>query len=249
MRILCWTGWSSSPAIPDPVSRLLFFLLLVAVAALGAHLYLTQPAASPDLATREVNRESVKIVAVMPPQAAAHEAEETRRAMQILAGAACVEMYGIAPADLPRARDAFAALHLGDRLMERRIEDITRYWVFVPPAADRRTADLTIANLRRQGVNDISVRPDNAISLGVFSSEDAARRFLATIEAKGVRGAEAGAFVKELREVTLLVREPDTETVARLTIMQRDFANSKLHAVSCPASGAGSPAATPSANQ
>jgi hypothetical protein len=216
------------------VSRLLFFLLLVAVAAFGAHLYLTQPSPSPDLGTREVNRDSVKVVGVMPPQVAAREAEETRRAMQNLAGAACVEMYGIAAADLPRAREAFAALHLGDRLMERRIEDVTRYWVFVPPAPDRRTADLTIANLRRQGVNDISVRPDNAISLGVFSSEEAARRFLASVEAKGVREAQAGPFVKELREVTLLVREPDTETVARLTIMQRDFANSKLHAVACP---------------
>ena len=228
------------------MSRLLFFLLLVAVAALGAHLYLTQPAGSPDLAAREVNRDSVKLVAVTPPQLAAREAEETRRAMQDLAGAACVEMSGIAPANLPRARDAFAALHLGDRLTERRVEDVTRYWVFVPPAPDRRTADLTIANLKRQGVNDISVRPDNAISLGVFSSEDAARRFLGTIEARGVREAQVGPFVRELREVTLLVREPDTETVARLTIMQRDFAGAKLHAVACPPPGPPqAPAAAP----
>ena len=48
--------------------------------------------------------------------------------------------------------------------------------------------------------------------------------------------------MKELRDVTLLVREPDTETVARLTIMQRDFASSKLHAVTCPAPGAAPPA-------
>src|SRR6185437_11780407 len=74
-RIWCSTGWCSSPAVPEPVSRLLFFLLLVAVAALGAHLYLAQPPASPDLAAREVNRDSVKIVAVTPPQLAAREAE------------------------------------------------------------------------------------------------------------------------------------------------------------------------------
>jgi hypothetical protein len=225
------------------VSRLLFFLLLVAVAALGTHIYLTQPAAGPNLAAREVNRDSVTVVAVMPPQVAAREAEETRRAMQSLAGAACVEMSGIASGELPHAREAFAALHLGDRLMERRVEDVTRYWVFVAPAPDRRAADLAIANLRRQGVNDISIRPDNSISLGVFSSEDAAHRFLASIEAKGVREAKVGAFVKELREVTMLVREPDTETVARLTIMQRDFANSRLHAVTCP--GPASTAANP----
>lgn len=220
------------------MSRLLFFLLLVAVAALGTHIYLTQPTPGPNLAAREVSRDSVQVVSVTPPQLAAREAEETRRAVQSLAGAACVEMSGIPAADLPRARTAFAALHLGDRLMERRVEDVSRYWVFVPPAPDRRTADLTIANLRRQGVNDISIRPDNAISLGVFSSEDAARRFLASVEAKGVREAQVGPFVKELREVTMMVREPDTETVARLTILQRDFATSRLHAVACPAPGA-----------
>jgi hypothetical protein len=216
------------------VSRLLFFLLLIAVIALGAHVYLTQAPARPDVAARETNRESIKILSVTPPLVAAREAEETRRAMQSLAGAACVEMSGLASSELPRARDAFAALHLGDRLMERRVEEVSRYWVFVPAAPDRRTADLTIAQLRRQGVNDLSIRPDNAISLGVFSSEDAARRFLASIEAKGVRGAEVGPFVKELREITMLVREPDTETVARLAIMQRDFPSSRLHAVACP---------------
>jgi len=46
--------------------------------------------------------------------------------------------------------------------------------------------------------------------------------------------AEAGAFTKELREITMLVREPDTETVARLALLQRDYPNAQLRAVSCP---------------
>ena len=115
------------------------------------------------------------------------------------------------------------------------MEDVSRYWVFVPPAADRRAAEATIAQLRRLGVGELSIRPDNSISLGVFSSEDAARRFLASLNAKGVKVAQEGPFVKELRELAMLVREPDTETVARLAIMQRDFPGSRLRAVSCPA--------------
>jgi hypothetical protein len=91
-----------------------------------------------------------------------------------------------------------------------------------------------MAELRRQGVLDLSIRPDNAISLGVFSTEEAARRFLASIEAKGVKGAEKAPFAKELREVVMLVREPDTETVARLTILQRDYPGTQLRAVPCP---------------
>jgi hypothetical protein len=218
------------------MSRFLFFVLLIAVAAMGAHLWINAPKGPADVSSRERNPNDIRILAVTPPDQAARAAEETRKAVSALAGAACVQLSGIAPADLPRAREALSALALGDRLLERRIEDVSRYWVFVPAARDRRAAEVAVAQLRRQGVTEVSIRPDNAISLGVFSSEDAARRFLAQLETRGVHEAEAAPFTRELREVVMLVREPDTETVARITILQRDFPNSQLRAVSCPTS-------------
>jgi hypothetical protein len=217
------------------VSRFLFFLLLLAALGLGAHLWLSAATERTDFSTRERNRDEVRIVAVTPPTVAARTAEETRKTVLSLAGAACVEFSGIAAADLPRAREAFGAMKLGDRMVERRIEEITRHWVFIPPATDRRSAEASMAQLRRQGVSDMSIRPDNTISLGVFSTEEAARRFLTSLEAKGVKSAEIGPFVKELREIVMLVREPDTETVARLALLQREYANTLLRAVPCPA--------------
>jgi hypothetical protein len=216
------------------VSRFLFFLLLLATLGLGAHLWLSASAAKPDSSAREKNRDEVRIVAVTPPTVAARTAEETRRTVQSLAGAACVEFSGIAGADIPKARDSFAALALGDRLVERRVEEITRYWIFIPPVSDRRSAEVNMAQLRRQGVTEMSIRPDNAISLGVFSTEEAARRYLASLEAKGVKGAESGPFMRDLREIVMLVRDPDTELVARLTLLQREFAGTQLRAVACP---------------
>ena len=216
------------------MARLAFFLLLIATLGLGAHLWLSANAEHVDVSVRERNADEVKIVAVTPPQVAARKAEETRRTVQNLAGAACVEFSGVAGADIPRLREAFATLKLGDRLAERRVEEITRHWVFIPPARDRRTAEATMTRLRAQNITDMSIRPDNAISLGVFSSEEAARRFLASLEAKGVKGAEAGAFARELREIAMLVREPDTETVARLALLQRDYPAAQLRAVPCP---------------
>ena len=216
------------------MSRFLFFLLLLATLGLGTHLWLTAATERTDFSTRERNREEVRIVAVTPPTVAARTAEETRRTVQSLAGAACVEFSGIAGTDIAKAREAFGALKLGERLIERRIEEITRHWVFIPPANDRRSAEVNMAQLRRQGVSDMSVRPDNAISLGVFSTEEAARRFLTALEVKGVKGAESGPFVKEMREIVMLVRDPDTETVARLALLQREYANTLLRAVPCP---------------
>ena len=216
------------------MSRLVFFLLLIATATFGAHLWLTASTEKHDFSARERNRDEVRIVAVTPPLIAARTAEETRRTVQNLAGAACVEFSGITGADIGKARDAFAALQLGNRLIERRVEEITRHWVFIPPARDRRVAEAAMAQLRLRGVSDMSIRPDNAISLGVFSSEEAARRFLVSLEAKGVKGAESGPFVKEMREIVMLVRDPDTETVARLALLQRDYSGIQLRAVSCP---------------
>ena len=216
--------------------RFLFFLLLLATLGYGAHLWLSASTEKGDYSSRERNRDEVRIVAVTPPTVAARSAEETRRTVLSLAGAACVEFSGISGADIARAREAFGALKLGERLIERRVEEITRYWVFVAPARDRRSAEANMAQMRRQGVSDLSIRPDNSISLGVFSTEDAARRFLASLEAKGVKGAESGPFGKEMREIVMLIREPDTETVARLTLLQRDYSGTQLRAVPCPPS-------------
>lgn len=216
------------------MSRLLFFLLLIANLAFGAHLYLASQAEKVDFATREKNRDDVKLVAVTPPLVAAQRAEESRRTAQSLAGAACVEFFGVAASDMPRARDAFAALQLGDRLVERKVEEITRHWVFVAPARDRRAAEANASAVKSKGVSEVSIRPDNSVSLGVFSTEEAARRYLASIEQKGVKTAQAGPFSREVRETAFLVKEPDTEMVARLTVMQRDFAASALRAVPCP---------------
>jgi len=216
------------------VSRLLFFLLLIANLAFAGHLWLASSGEKTDFSVRERNRDEVRLVAVTPPLIAAKKAEESRQTVARLSGAACVEFAGIAAADVPRAREAFASFQLGDRLLERRTEEITRHWVSIPAVKERREAEATMAQLRRQGLAEMSIRPDNAISLGVFSTEEAARRFLASIVARGVKGAEAGPFARELRDVSFLIREPDTDMVARLAIVQRDFPAAVLRAVPCP---------------
>lgn len=217
------------------MSRLLFFLLLVANLAFGTHLWLSASASEPDFSLRERNRDEARIIAVIPPIIAARRAEETRMQVQTLSGAACVEFAGVAAADLPQAREAFAAMQLGDRYSERRVEEITRHWVFIAPAKDRRTAEQSAALLRQRGITELSIRPDHAISLGVFSTEEAARRYLAQIEAKGTKGAQVGPFAKEVRDSVFLVRDPDTQLVARMALLQRDHPTSTLRAVSCPA--------------
>lgn len=70
------------------------------------------------------------------------------------------------------------------------------WWVFIPPQADRNTAVKKANELRALGVTEFFIVNDGpqqfAISLGVFSSEEAAQSHLAQLRSKGVRSAQAG---------------------------------------------------------
>ncbi len=217
--------------------RFLFFLLLVGNAAFAAHIWLTETRAAEDPSKREINREALKIVSVANAESAARTAARVIAARQLavsLSSAACIEMDGVRPADVTRAQQAFAAMNLAYKLDERKFEEVSRFWVFMPVARDRKTADATVANLRKQGIKDFSLLADNAISLGVFSSDEAASRYLAEVQGKGVKGAEKGPRSSQIKEYVFTVREPDTSLVARLTVMQTEFEGSALKAVSCP---------------
>jgi len=217
--------------------RFLFFLLLVANVALAAHIWLTETRAGEDPVKREINREALKIVSVANAESAATTAARVIAAKKLaegLSSAACIEMNGVRPADVPRAQQAFAAMNLAYKLDERKVEEVSRYWVFMPAARDRKTADATVGNLRKQGIKDFSLLADNAISLGVFSSDEAASRYLAEVQGKGIKGAEKGPRSSQVKEQVFTVREPDTSLVARLTLMQTEFEGSALKAVTCP---------------
>jgi hypothetical protein len=218
------------------VSRFLFFLLLIANVGYGAHIYLSASGEGRrDWTSREKSPEDLKIVSVIDATTATRAQLDSRTAAMALAGAACIEFSAVPATEQQRVREAFAAMNLGSRLIERRVEEITRFWVYLPPARDRKAAEASVTAVRKQGVSDVSIRPDNSVSLGVFSSEDAAQRFLAQVEGKGVKGAVAGPFSKETRDVLYLVREPDTELVARLVVLSREYQGSRLRPVACPA--------------
>jgi hypothetical protein len=72
----------------------------------------------------------------------------------------------------------------------------------------------------------------NAISLGMFSTEETANSFLAGLRDRGVHSARVGE--REHRH-TFLVREPDAQTAARLGEMKSGFSGTELKTLECPA--------------
>lgn len=91
------------------------------------------------------------------------------------------------------ANERFAAL----RRVRHSIPEVKSWWVFMPPLANKAEAEKKAGELRRLGIDEYFIVQDAgpnryAISLGIFSSEQAAETHLAGLRAKGVRSARVG---------------------------------------------------------
>ena len=218
------------------MARLIFFLLLIANVALGAHIYFSETRPKAEV-PREVNPGALKIVSVTDAARAQQEALAAKKLVASLSGSACVD-FGVKPTDAARAQASFAAMNLGSRVSSRSAEEFSRFAVTLPAQKDKRAADTLVASLKKAGVKDVSALGDNAVSLGLFSSDEAAQKVVADLKAKAptlVKDVQVTPRNPQARETLFTVREPDTNMVARLTLMQREFEGSNLRAVACPA--------------
>jgi len=154
--------------------------------------------------------------------------------------AACLEWGIFAGPNVARAEGALARLELPAGQVERVLTDAGGYWVHVPPLKTKADVDRKARELRDLGVTEFFVVQDagqwrNAISLGIFRTDEAAQTFLAKLKQQGVRSAIAARRENFLKQVAFHVREPDEATVARVTALQQEFPGSEVKAGPCPA--------------
>jgi len=112
-------------------------------------------------------------------------------------------------------------LALGARLSQRRSEEKAGWWVFIPPQGNRPAAQKKTAELKALGIDDYFILQEEssmrwAVSLGVFSSEDAAKTRLEALRAKGVRSAQTGERDTQVTKIWFQVRGADTALQAKL---------------------------------
>ncbi len=156
--------------------------------------------------------------------------------------AACLEWGNFAGPGAAKAELALAELQLAPGRIERVVVDAGGYWVYIPPLKTRSDADRKVRELRDLGVTEFFVVQDagqwrNAISLGIFRTEEAAQAFLAGLKQQGVRSAIAARRENFLKQVVFYVREPGEAAVAQLALIQQDFPGSEIRAVPCPPAG------------
>lgn len=219
--------------------RTLFLLLValnLALYALPRYYATPDGAADHEPLRREINPASIRLLAgpelaglpVLKPKPVNETARSASAEAAPSAAAAgnCLEWGGFSVAEAPRAAQALEPLALGARLTQRRSDEKAGWWVFIPPQPNRAAALKKAAELKSLGIDDFFLLQDEgklrwAVSLGVFSSEEAARNRLEALRVKGVRSAQTGERESQVVKISFQVRSADAALQTKLKELAR----------------------------
>jgi hypothetical protein len=156
----------------------------------------------------------------------------------VQAAAACMEWGDFSGNDLARVTEALSALKLGNNLTQRQIEHTIGYWVYLSPLNNSAEVAKEVAQIKKLGLNEYFVIQEegkwqNAISLGVFKTAEAAHNFRDSIKAKGLESAKVGERASKHLFTVFVLKDPGAEAMAKITIMQKDYPDSELKATAC----------------
>jgi hypothetical protein len=114
----------------------------------------------------------------------------------------------------------------------------TRHWVIFPPLPSAESAEAKLGELVAAGLEDSYVVQDgvwrNAISLGLFTSDQAARRRVLEVEEKGVLGTRVELLPRKGSEFYFVIRSEDPEALKSLSGIKQAYPNSQQSRVACP---------------
>lgn len=204
----------------------LITLTIANVLLAGYGWYSTSLAASTyTIPPNELNRDRIKLVAP----------GEARNAM-LERSSGCLEWGAFTVVDATRAEQALSALPMPIAVRDRRVEGGPRSWWVYLPQANRRAADRVGDELKRLGAGDfyvVQAQDDpkfaNAVSLGLFSTEQAAVVRRDQIARLGVRGD----ITVQPREspnsrIYLRMRDVPIANLARLATLRAEFGNAEM---------------------
>ncbi|MFZ4535013.1 SPOR domain-containing protein [Propionivibrio sp.] len=129
----------------------------------------------------------------------------------------CILLRDLPNAELVRVESLLAEKKLAAFKAERTmIAGSASYWVFMPPLANKQEADSKAAELKKLGVPEFFVvqetGPNNlTISLGLFSSKEAANARLDMLRTKGVKTAKVAERAFKTISASLEIYGPEAQ--------------------------------------
>jgi len=162
----------------------------------------------------------------------------TPQQQAVQAEALCVEWRGLSVGEYPQAREQLKAL-VNERVMSfTEVPLNTRHWVIFPPLPSAESAGAKLSELAAAGVLDAFVVRDgvwrNAISLGLYANDEAARRRVREVEDRGVLGTRVELQPRQGTEYYFVIRSEDPDALKSLGGIKQAYPNSQQSRVACP---------------
>src|SRR5215469_9016058 len=206
--------------------RTLAFLLLLANLTLFGYIKLDRMSAGEGVRLAQQVQPD-KISLLTPQQVAALGPAKVASLADV-----CVEWGPLSDTEKARALASLEPLDLVKLMSQKKVEVITNYWVFIPPAANKVAADRRLADVKAQGMKDaflIDGGPQRfAIQLGAFRTEEAAQAQLAELADKGIKNAKVAPRAQAVLQTALVVRDPPAPAMTKLKEVQASFPGSEL---------------------
>ena len=187
-------------------------------------------AASDQNAPMNVDRLSLRGQSAPAPKGAASRRAATE--------ALCVEWRGLTRGELTQVRDQLKAM-VGERVMSfTEVPLNTRHWVIFPPLPSPESAAAKLSELAAAGLQDAYVVKSgalrNAISLGLYANDEAARRRVREVEDKGVLGTRVELLPRQGTDFYFVIRSEDPDALKSLSEIRQAYPNSQQSRVACP---------------
>jgi hypothetical protein len=215
--------------------RAIILLLLLANVTLFAYTQLGHPG-SGEAARLDEQVQPNKIRLLTPQQVAALGPAKVAALADV-----CLEWGPFGESEKARALAELEPAGLGRLLTQKRVENNTAYWVYLPRSSNKAAIDKRVADLKAAGVADVAVVDTGAqrytISLGVFRSEEAALALVASLARQGITDAQAGARQQTIVQTLLVIRDPEAEVVARVRALQPAYAGTDVRIGACEKGG------------
>jgi hypothetical protein len=204
-------------------------LLLLANLGVAGYLLLIDraPKAQADLRVLELNADkvkSLKLSAGVPPAVGA---------------GACLQWGNFTSAELDRALEQIARLKPA-KSAARDLDESPVWWVHVPPFKTREEAERRLREIEDAGTKEARLiaegeRWRNAISLGIFKSEEAANAYLARMKELKVRNVAVVRRTDLIKLAVIVVADPAPALVTRVMELKAGFEGTDVKAGACPA--------------
>jgi cell division septation protein DedD len=122
-------------------------------------------------------------------------------------------------------------------MSQKRVDYDNGYWVNMGPFASRATAENRVAEMRRQGVKEMSIadapKSQFAVSFGNFYSEAAATAYADQLARLGITLAKVERRTQPVSQTLIVVRDPQQSVMSRLRDLSAQYPGTDLRTTAC----------------